>query len=67
MARHCCLDMNLIRLFAGFDLKRYRVFSEGSPMVSIDIQVVKHALQDGFSFHRKTNQEIAIGIRPDQL
>ena len=36
-------------------------------MVSIDIQVVKQSQQDGLSFHRKSNREIAIGIRPDQF
>jgi len=54
-------------LFAGFDIQFHRQFTEGSPMVSIDIKVVKQALQDGLSFHRKSNQEIAIGIRPDQF
>ncbi len=54
-------------LFAGFDIQFHRQFTEGSPMVSIDIKVVKQALQDGLSFHRKSNQEIAIGVRPDQF
>ena len=56
-----------LRLFAGFDIGFHRQFTEGSPMVSIDIKVVKQALQDGLSFHRKSNREIAIGIRPDQF
>ena len=56
-----------LKLFAGFDVEFHRRFTEGSPMVSIDIEVVKQAMQDGLSFHRKSNREIAIGIRPDQF
>lgn len=55
------------RLFAGFDLERHRTFTTGSPSVQIDIEALRKAEQDGLSFHRKSNDEIAIGIRPDML
>jgi len=54
-------------LFAGFDVDIHRNFTPGSPMVSIDIETVKQSMQDGLSFHRKSNREIAIGVRPDQF
>lgn len=54
-------------LFAGFDLNRHRTFTTGSPSVQIDIEAVKRAQNEGLSFHRKSNDEIAVGIRPDQL
>ncbi len=55
------------KLFAGFDLKRHQTFTTGSPSVQIDINTVRNALQDGITFDRKTNDEIAIGFRPDQF
>ncbi|MDH3997400.1 MAG: HNH endonuclease, partial [Desulfuromonadales bacterium] len=56
-----------LNVFAGFDIQRHRTFSTGSPSVQIDIGALHQALQYGLSFQRKNNQEIAIGIRPDQL
>ncbi|HMD85601.1 MAG TPA: HNH endonuclease [Terriglobia bacterium] len=56
-----------LRLFAGFDLVRHRNFTPGSPSIQVDIGAVRQALQDGLSFYRKTNDEISVGIRPDQL
>jgi len=56
-----------LRLFAGFDLVRHRTFTTGSPSVQIDIGALRRAETEGLSFHRKTNDEIAVGIRPDQL
>jgi putative restriction endonuclease len=58
-------DPNL-KMFAGFDLSRPMTFG-GSPSVQIDIRAVNQAQQDGLAFDRKENNEIAIGIRPDQL
>ena len=55
------------KMFAGFDLTRHRTFTTGSPSVQIDITCIHKALQDGLAFDRKNNQEIAIGIRPDQM
>ncbi|MEW6668365.1 MAG: HNH endonuclease [Thermodesulfobacteriota bacterium] len=55
------------KMFAGFDLHRHRTFTAGSPSVQIDIKCVHKALQDGLAFDRKSNDEIAVGIRPDQL
>ncbi|MDO8532976.1 MAG: HNH endonuclease [Dehalococcoidia bacterium] len=56
-----------LRMFAGFDLHRHRSFTVGSPSVQIDVRTVRQALQDGFAYDRKGNDELAIGIRPDHL
>jgi putative restriction endonuclease len=56
-----------LKMFAGFDLTRHKTFTTGSPSVQIDIRTVRKAVDDGFAFDRKSNHEIAIGIRPDQL
>ncbi|GAB4437065.1 MAG: hypothetical protein Kow0031_18880 [Anaerolineae bacterium] len=53
--------------FAGFDLDKHRQFSEKSPSIQIPITALHLALQNGFSFTTKGNNEIAIGIRPDQF
>ena len=56
-----------LRMFAGFDLGRHASFTPGSPSVQIDLPVVQRALQDGLAFNRKANNELAIGIRPDNF
>ncbi len=56
-----------LQMFAGFDLKRHSTFTTGSPSIQIDIRAVQQALQDGLAFTRKGNDEIAVGIRPDQF
>jgi putative restriction endonuclease len=56
-----------LNLFAGFDLQRHRTFTTGSPSVQIDREALRRAETEGLSFHRKTNDEIAIGIRPDMF
>ncbi|HZP00164.1 MAG TPA: HNH endonuclease [Terriglobia bacterium] len=56
-----------LRLFAGFDLSRHRTFTIGSPSIQIDIEALRRAETEGLSFHRKSNDEIAVGIRPDML
>ena len=56
-----------LRMFAGFDLTRHRTFTKGSPSVQIDIKCIHKALEDGLSFDRKSNEEIAVGFRPDQM
>ncbi len=56
-----------LQVFAGFDFQRHRTFSEGSPSVQIDLPTLRQALQDGLAFDRKENNEIVIGVRPDQL
>lgn len=53
--------------FAGFDITKHATFSTNSPSIQIPITTLHSALQYGFSFTRKGNDEIAIGIRPDQL
>jgi len=54
-------------VFAGFDLARHGEFTTGSPSVQIDVNCLHQALQDGIAFDRKTNQEIVVGVRSDQL
>ena len=54
-------------MFAGFDIDRHRTFTAGSPSVQVDIGTIHTAAGDGLAFSRKDNQEIAVGIRPDQF
>lgn len=56
-----------LHCFAGFDLNKHQTFSTRSPSIQIPITTLHQALQDGFSFVTKGNEEIAIGIRPDQF
>ncbi len=56
-----------IGVFAGFDIERHRTFTPGSSSVQADLNCLHAALQHGFGFDRKTNDEIAVGVRPDQL
>ena len=54
-------------LFAGFDLARHKTFTGDSNSVQIDIHAVRQALDQGLTFNRKSNDEIAIGVRPDHI
>lgn len=56
-----------LNLFAGFDLRRHSTFTAGSPSVQIDRPALQRAEIEGLSFHKKSNDEIAVGIRPDML
>lgn len=56
-----------LNLFAGFDIRRHRTFTSGSPSVQIDRSALQRAEAEGLSFHRKSNDEVAVGIRPDML
>jgi putative restriction endonuclease len=56
-----------LHVFAGFDLSKHQRFTTGSPSVQIDKRVLLKALQDGLAFDRKDNDEIAVGLRPDQF
>lgn len=56
-----------LNLFAGFDLQRHNTFTTGSPSVQIDRQELRRSETEGLSFHRKSNDEIAVGIRPDMF
>ena len=56
-----------LSMFAGFDLQRHKTFSVGSPSVQIDIHTIHDALTSGLAFSVKENDEIAVGVRPDQL
>lgn len=54
-------------MFAGFDIDKHRIFTQGSPSVQIDIEAICMAIGDGLAFSQKNNEEIAVGIRPDQF
>ena len=54
-------------VFGGFDLTRHRTFTTGSPSVQINLSALRDCLNNGMGFSMKDNQEIAIGIRPDQF
>ncbi len=54
-------------LFGGFDLARHQRFTTGSPSIQIGIAELREAEKNGLSFYRKSNEEIAIGIRPDMF
>lgn len=56
-----------LRMLAGFDLEKHSLFTAGSPSVQINIAAIHAALQNGLSFTMKDNDEIAIGVRPDQF
>jgi len=56
-----------LKMFGGFDLRRHHRFTTGSPSVQIDIKCIHKAMQDGLAFDRKANNEIAVGIRSDQI
>jgi putative restriction endonuclease len=56
-----------LKMFAGFDITKHKVFTTGSPSVQIAISAIHNALQNGLSFVTKENDEIAIGVRPDQF
>lgn len=56
-----------LNTFAGFDLEYHKNFTRGSSSVQIDINVLYHADANGLGFDRKSNDEIAVGIRPDRL
>jgi len=56
-----------LEMFAGFDLQKHQTFTEGSPSIQIDISAINAANDNGLAFFRKTNDEIAVGIRPDLL
>ena len=56
-----------LQCFAGFDITKHATFSTRSPSIQIPITTLHDALQDGFSFVTKGNEEIAIGFRPDQF
>ena len=55
-----------LNLFAGFDLQRHRTFTTGSPRCRSTARN-SAGPKPGLSFHRKSNDEIAVGIRPDMF
>lgn len=55
------------KCFAGFDPGKHRTFSTQSPSIQININTLREAARDGFAFVRKSNDEIAVGFRPDNM
>lgn len=53
--------------FAGFDIRKHRIFTQGSPSIQININALRRALALGMAFDKKTNDEIAIGFRKDNF
>lgn len=56
-----------LKMFAGFDISAHKTFTSGSPSVQIDRRVIEKALSEGLAFDRKSNDEVAVGFRPDQI
>ena len=56
-----------LEMFTGFDLERHQTFTTGSPSIQIDLDTIHEALQNGLAFSIKNNEELAIGVRPDQF
>ncbi len=54
-------------VFCGFDLQRHTEFTTGSPSVQVGLRCINQALQDGLAFDRKSNQEIVVALRAEQL
>ena len=55
------------KCFAGFDVQKHHAFSTNSPSIQIPLTALYDALQNGLSFALKGNDEVAIGVRPDQF
>lgn len=56
-----------LEIFAGFNIKEHLQFTAGSPSIQIGFDALQKALQNGLSFYQRTNDEIAVGVRPDQF
>lgn len=56
-----------LNAFAGFDIEKHQTFTQGSPSVQIDIKTIRKSLSCGIAFDRKSNDEIAVGFRPDNF
>jgi putative restriction endonuclease len=54
-------------VFCGWDFLRHRTFTSGSPSAQVSLQVLQNAVQAGIAFGRKSNDEITVGFRRDQL
>lgn len=55
------------KVFGAFDILAHRSFTTGSPSIQISNTVLYGALQNGLAFGIKNNDEIVIGVRPDQF
>ncbi len=55
------------QMFAGFDINKHRFFTSGSPSVQVDISTLYSAMQNGIAFSQKENDEIVVGIHPEQM
>ena len=55
------------KVFGAFDILAHRWFTAGSPSIQISNTILYAALQNGLAFGSKNNDEIVIGVRPDQF
>lgn len=55
------------KCFAGFDIRKHKVFSRKSPSIQVNINTLHDAVRDGFAFALKGNAEISIGFRTDNI
>jgi len=56
-----------LRSFVGFDLQKHVMFSLKSPSIQANVNALRVAQRDGFAFARKSNDEIIVAFRPDQI
>lgn len=55
------------KVFGAFDILAHLQFTAGSPSIQISNSVLDAALQNGLAFGCKNNNEIVIGVRPDEF
>lgn len=55
------------RVLAGFDLRRHRSFTEGSPSVQVPADCLDEASLRGLAFRTKATGEVVVGVRPDHF
>lgn len=56
-----------LEVFAGFDFSRHRRFTQGSPSIQINVQVLQTAVDQGIGLGRRGNDEVVVGVRQDCL
>jgi putative restriction endonuclease len=56
-----------LNVFGGFDISRHKTFTGKSPSVQITLSALNSALNFGWGFSHKDNNETAVAFRPDQL
>lgn len=54
-----------LKVFAGWDVRKHQTWSSNSPSLQITLETLHAALQDGFAFYRKDNDELTVAMRPE--